>query len=594
MAIIVSDLEYIHPGGGLLFSGVSFRIGDREHAALIGVNGVGKSTLLRLLTRELPPSSGSVQIDGRLQFMPQQIGRMYAGATIRQLLAEVSGEPFRRAALELIAAERALETDYSDTAGNALAEAIAHWGEVGGYQQEGVWDRVTSLVLGQSLDQAADRPVSELSGGEQKRLALEMLMASDAENVLLDEPDNFLDLVGKRWLERKLNESNKTILLVSHDRELLTRTTRKIVTLEGHGVWVHGQSFATYFDERAARQERLEDALERWNEEERRLFRHMKIMKQRAAVNANNAAQADAAETRWEKFVEAGPPEAPVRNQRISMRLRGGDSGRKVFECDSLSIDGLVNPFDVTITFGERVAVVGPNGTGKSHFLRLLSNAVPANQHVSGQQGAARQAIGDMLAGAPVKHSGVFKLGARIVLGFFSQLHEHPEWTGKTVLEILASIHMRHPKSMAVLAHYEIQNCAEQKFETLSGGQQARLQVLLLEQAGANLLLLDEPTDNLDLESSDALERALEEFRGTVIGVTHDRWFMRTFDRFLYFDHQGDVSQAPDLETILPILSGESTAASAGYRLKRLSSDGQQAPSVAARPERVARRDRAR
>jgi energy-coupling factor transporter ATP-binding protein EcfA2 len=163
------------------------------------------------------------------------------------------------------------------------------------------------------------------------------------------------------------------------------------------------------------------------------------------------------------------------------------------------------------------------------------------------------------------------------------------------VLDILtATAHLSYPKSMAVLAHYEIQGCAEQKFETLSGGQQARLQVLLLEQAGANLLLLDEPTDNLDLDSSDALERALEEFRGTVIGVTHDRWFMRTFDRFLHFDHQGDVSEAPDLETILPVLSGEMTVEGAGRRLKRLTVGGQQAPSVAARPANVERRSRAR
>ena len=121
--------------------------------------------------------------------------------------------------------------------------------------------------------------------------------------------------------------------------------------------------------------------------------------------------------------------------------------------------------------------------------------------------------------------------------------------------------------------------------------------MLLLEQAGANLLLLDEPTDNLDLDSADALERALDEFRGTVIGVTHDRWFMRGFDRFLYFDHHGDVSEAPDLETIIPILSGEATAAGAGHRLKRLSAGAAaapDAPSVAARPDRVSRRGRAR
>src|SRR5215212_8733790 len=527
MAIVVQDLEFIHPGGNLLFSGVSFRVGDREHAALVGVNGVGKSTLLRVLTRELVPSSGVIQIDGRVQFMPQQIGRMYA-------------------------------------------EAIAHWGEVGGYQQEGVWDRVTSLVLRQSLDQAADRPVAELSGGEQKRLALEMLVASDSENVLLDEPDNFLDIVGKRWLERRLNEINKTILLVSHDRELLVRAARKIVTLEGYGAWVHGESFATYYDARTARQERLEDALQRWNDEERRLFRHMKIMKQRAAISDGNAAAADAAETRWKKFVAAGPPEARVRNQQITMRLRGGDSGRKVLECTELRLAGVVNPFDVTITFGERVAVVGPNGSGKSHFLRLLS-------------------------GEPIEHGGTARLGARIQLGSFSQLHDHPEWAGKTVLEILASdANLSFSRSMATLARYEIQGTAEQRFETLSGGQQARLQVLLLEQAGANLLLLDEPTDNLDLDSSEALEAALDAFRGTVIGVTHDRWFMRTFDRFLYFDHQGDVSEAPDLDTILPVLAGEATIATAGRKLKRLTVGSPTAPSVAARPDRVDRRARTR
>ena len=154
----------------------------------------------------------------------------------------------------------------------------------------------------------ADRLVNELSGGEQKRLALEMLLTSDSANLLLDEPDNFLDIVGKRWLEQMLNDSPRTILLVSHDRELLARSTRKIVTLEGYGAWVHGQSFATYHEAREARQDRLEDALQRWNEEERRLYRHMRTMKQRAAISDANASQAQAAETRWKKFVDAGPP----------------------------------------------------------------------------------------------------------------------------------------------------------------------------------------------------------------------------------------------------------------------------------------------
>ncbi|MGE3268165.1 MAG: ATP-binding cassette domain-containing protein [Chloroflexota bacterium] len=562
MAIVVQDLELSHPGGGLLFSGVSFRIGDREHAALVGVNGVGKSTLLRLLARELRPDQGAIQIDGRLQYMPQQVSRGDHRATVRELLANVSPEPLRQRALELIAAERLLAEDYSDEAGVQLADAITHWGEVGGYQQEGVWDRCTTSVLGQSLDEAGDRLVSELSGGEQKRLALEMLLTSDSENLLLDEPDNFLDIVGKRWLERKLNELNKTILLVSHDRELLVRATSKVITLEGHGSWIHGESFATYYEAREARQDRLEDALQRWNDEERRLFRYFRTMKQRAAISDANAARADAAETRWQKFAAAGPPEAPARDQRIRMRLRGSDSGRKVIECTGLEITGLVQPFDALIRQGERVAVVGPNGTGKSHFLRLLS-------------------------GEPVAHSGLLTHGARVSVGYFSQLHDHPEWAGKTVLDILATFNLSLSTSMAILARYELQSCSEQRFETLSGGQQARLQVLILERGGANLLLLDEPTDNLDLDSAEALERALDEFTGTVIGVTHDRWLMRSFDRYLLFDDGGEVSEAPDFDTILPILSGEVTAAQSGRKLKRLTLEpARSAAPATPRPKR--------
>ncbi len=565
MAIVVQDLEFVHPGGSLLFSGVSFRVGDGEHAALVGVNGVGKTTMLRLLARELKPSHGAIQIDGRFQFMPQQIGRVFGEATVRELLATVSPEPMRQRALELIQAERGLDADPTEAAGLKLAEAISRWGEVGGYNLEGIWDRCTSEILRQPLDRAAERPVRELSGGEQKRLALEMLLTSDCENLLLDEPDNFLDIVGKRWLEQRLNEVKKTVLLVSHDRELLVRAARKIVTLEGFGAWMHGESYASYDEARTARQERLEDALQRWNDEERRLYRHFRTMKQRAGISDANASRADAAETRWKKFVDAGPPQAPTRQQRIRMRLSGGESGRKVVECTALGLAEIVRPFDLLVRFGERVAVVGPNGTGKSHFLRLMS-------------------------GEEIDHIGRLDFGARIKVGFFSQTHEHPEWANKSVLEILATVNLSLSASMAFLARYELQACADQKFDTLSGGQQARLQVLMLERGGANLLLLDEPTDNLDLDSAEALEGALNEFTGTVVGVTHDRWLMRSFDRFLYFDRLGDVSEAPDFETILPILAGEIEPSQSRQRLKLLST---QAPPPVPLPStpRVERSD---
>lgn len=553
MAIIVGALAYTRPGGSLLFENVSFRVGDREHAGLVGTNGVGKSTLLRILSGELRADTGAVQIDGRVQYMPQQIGRLDPGLTVRELLLYASPAALREHGTELLAAERGALGDTSTEAGLRLADAVGHWGEAGGYELEALWDECCERVLRQPYADAAERPVDQLSGGEQKRLVLEVLFSSDAAVLLLDEPDNYLDLAGKRWLEGKLNASDKTILVVSHDRHLLGAATNRIVTLEGRGAWVHGGSFEGYEAAREARQEKLGEELGRWKEEERRLFQHYKWMKQRAAVNADTAAQAQAAENRWKRFVDAGPPPAPVRDQDVRLRLRGSESGRKVLDLRSLAIPGILAPFSTEIHFGERTAVTGPNGSGKSHLLRLLS-------------------------GQPLEHEGEFVVGARVVPGLFSQTHQHPEWEGRELLDILRGEGLAQQAAMNGLARYGLQYAAEQPFQTLSGGQQARFQVLLLELEGANLLLLDEPTDNLDLESAEALQEALEGFTGTVLAVTHDRWFLRSFDRFLYCGHDGSVSEAPDLPALLPVLMGDVPAVSVRF-MRPLGSAGARAPA---------------
>jgi ATPase subunit of ABC transporter with duplicated ATPase domains len=223
------------------------------------------------------------------------------------------------------------------------------------------------------------------------------------------------------------------------------------------------------------------------------------------------------------------------------MRLSGGRTGKRAVMIDNLELTGLMRPFDAEIWFGDRVAVLGSNGSGKSHFLRLLASggSDPDREH---------QLVSDLHV-APVPHTGKAKLGARVRPGWFAQTHDHPELLGRTLLEILhrGDDHragMGREEASRKLDRYELAKAAEQRFESLSGGQQARLQILLLELSGATLLLLDEPTDNLDLESAEALEQGLDSFEGTVIAVTHDRWFARSFDRYLIFGADGSVYES--------------------------------------------------
>ncbi len=497
----------------------SSRDGDR--AALVGANGVGKSTLLALVAGDMSPTGGTITIDGRVGVMRQLVGTDRDDAkTVRDLLVSLSEPAVRDAAAHLAAAA-------ADAAADPMgyAHAIAAWGDAGGYDAEVHWDECATRAVGLSLKEIEDRPLRTLSGGERKRLALEVLLRGHADVLALDEPDNFLDVGAKRWLERELAATRKTVLYVSHDRELLAATATSVITVEAGGTWTHGGGFAGYAEARRIYHDKLERDRSVYDDERKRLEALVVEMRQRASISDKFAPRLKAAESRLRQFVgrEERPPD--VRPQRIDMRLGGARTGRRALVVEQLELSGLTDPFDLEVDFGERVAVLGPNGVGKSHFLRLLR--------------------GD----GSVEHSGSFRLGAGVVPGLFHQTHEHPEWTGRTLLQILHRHDVVRGPAMTMLRRYEIDGCADQTFETLSGGQQARFQILLLERSGATMLLLDEPTDNLDLVSAEALEAGLAQFTGTVLAVSHDRWFLRNFDRFVVFGDDCSVVDHLDLPT---------------------------------------------
>jgi len=547
--IDVSGVSYTLADGRPLLDEVSFRVGDGRVAALIGANGAGKSTLLRIIRGEVRPDSGNVAIDGGLGVMDQFVGHVRDERTVHDLLVGVAPAAVRAAAQALEAAENAIiERDETDTQ-LRYATALTEYADAGGYDQEVVWDQCTVAALGIPFERARYRAVRTLSGGEQKRLVLEALLRGPEQVLLLDEPDNYLDVPAKRWLEEQLRTTPKTVLVVSHDRELLANAADRIVTLElgaaGNTTWTHGGGFGGYHDARRERMERLEELRRRWDEEHAKLKALVLRFKEKAKYNSDLASAYQAAQTRLARFEAAGPPQAVPREQNVRMRLTGARTGRRVLECTDLELTGLMRPFDAEVWFGERVAVLGSNGSGKSHFLRLLAAGGTDPDPSAGHLASAD------VAGAPVPHTGTAKLGARVAPGLFAQAHEHPELVGRTLLEILHRCDDRRdglPREAAsrVLDRYGLAGAAEQAFESLSGGQQARLQILLLELSGATLLLLDEPTDNLDLVSAEALEEGLAGFEGTVIAVTHDRWFARGFDRFLVFGSDGAVYEADE------------------------------------------------
>ncbi len=519
-----SALAYRLGDGRELFEDVSFRVSTGDVAALVGDNGSGKTTLLRLLAGELPTASGAVNVQGGLAVMPQFIGSVRTDTSVRDLLLTVAPTTLQRAVTELDAVElRLMDTDDEATQFR-YADALTAYAEAGGYDAEVVWDAVTVAALGIPFDRAKFRDVRTLSGGEQKRLVLEALLRGPEQVLLLDEPDNYLDVPGKRWLEQRLSECGKAVLLVSHDRELLAAAATHIVSLEGGTAWVHGGGFDTWHEARAARRERMAELRRRWEDKHEQLKELVRSLQRAATISDEMASRYRAAQTRLRKFEEAGKPSLPPKEQVLRPRLLGSRTGKRAITCESVELTGLMHPFDLEVFFGDRVCALGSNGSGKSHFLRLLDDS------------------------GAVRHTGSCRIGARVKPGLFAQTHEHPEWLGRTPVQILGRGQgdrdgVDRGSAMGALSRYGLAASGDQPFETLSGGQQARFQVLLLELAGATLLLLDEPTDNLDLVSAEALQQALVEFTGTVVAVTHDRWFARSFDRFLVFRADGVVTE---------------------------------------------------
>jgi ATP-binding cassette subfamily F protein 3 len=510
-----------------ILQGLNWEIQAGQKIGLVGANGSGKSTLLKLILARLAPETGTVfrAKDLTIGYLPQD-PELDLGESV--LEAGLSGSPeIVRLRRELAEREAQMGDPvvYSDAARltrvmDAHEQLLQAYEAAGGLTYEG---RVMATLRELGLtDDTFEQPLSVLSGGQVKLVGLARLLVWGPDVLLLDEPDNHLDLAGKETVERLVNHYAGTVVIVSHDRYLLDQVVDRIVELERGQikVWLGTYSeFAVNKQLAMLRQEQLYRAQQKRITQIEAAIKRFELWAS-IVVDERHARQARA---RYKMLERMDRIERPGEQRRMRLELGGWRGSNKVLEIRRLrksfadpptsSQRTVLAGVDLLIWHGERVGLVGPNGAGKSVLFRCILAAAGI--------------------GTEQPDGGEIRLGPSVSVGYYAQQHEtlHPEWT--VVQEIRDLKPMYESDAYGFLGRFLFDyEAAQKKVGQLSGGERSRLQLAKLTLSDANFLLLDEPTNNLDIPSSEVLEAALEEFNGAVLVISHDRYFLdRIVDR---------------------------------------------------------------
>jgi ATP-binding cassette subfamily F protein 3 len=543
--INLTDITYTYFDKPIL-TGLSWEIQAGQKIGLIGPNGCGKSTLLRLILGRLAPDAGGIfrVKDLTIGYLPQDVsadtweaaaglapdGDAGIGPRPAPTVLDValSGSP------EIARLRRALadcEVQMGDpaiyTAPGRLARVMTEhdrllhaYEAAGGLTYE---NRVRSTLRDLGLDdETFDQPVDVLSGGQAKLVGLARLIVWRPDVLLLDEPDNHLDLAGKQTVEKLIRSYPGAVVIVSHDRYLLDAVVDRIAEVERGQITVWPGTYSDYAVNKQLanlRQEQLYKAQQKRITQIEAAIKRFELWAS-IVVDERHARQARA---RYKMLERMDKIERPVEHGRMKLELGGWRGSNKVLEISQLvkwfeepatgAVNAVLDGVDLTIWHGERVGLVGPNGAGKSVLFRCILHAA----------GLADEAPTD----------GVIKLGPSVQVGYYAQQHETLNGEQTLVQAVRELRPMYESDAQAFLRRFLFDYEATQKqVRQLSGGERSRIQLARLMLSDANFLLLDEPTNNLDIPSAEVLETALEEFNGTVLVISHDRYFLdRIVDR---------------------------------------------------------------
>jgi len=533
MHIIHIDQLTVNHAGREIFRDLSWAIDDHDRVGLVGPSGVGKSTLLKAILCQVTPESGAVTIQRgiRLGYLPQAVELTPGRSLLEEAMQPPEGLARLEAALAKVEAQLGDPAVYNNEA--ALTKAIdrqarllAEYDAAGGARHE---SRVRELLAMLGFGEAEyGLPAETLSGGQKKLVLLARLAAEGPDVLLLDEPDNHLDVAAKRCLEKVIVAYPGAVVIVSHDRYLLDEVARHIAEMDGGRLTVYPGNYTAYATARELGRLRQQQMYTAQQKEIQRIEAAIARFEQWASivVDERHIRQARSRRKMLDRMAANGEiVEKVVERRTMDLQFNGWRGSNKALESSRLAMafgdDLLFTDVDLLVRHGERVGLVGPNGVGKSVLFRLV--------------------LGEL---EPL--DGTIRVGPSTQIGYYAQEHQTLDaWLDRCPLERIRDIRPM-AEGAAVTFLLKFLFSYEQlrlPIRAMSGGERSRLQLAGLMLEGPNLLLLDEPTNNLDIPAVEALEAALEEFEGAILVISHDRYFLdRAVDRIVELTPEGLVS----------------------------------------------------